>query len=246
VSKKDDFIDISYKSKFKITREFLLNALKYAALKYAKGKLIDLGCGIKPYETIFKDYIDTYFGVDYPSTAEVNYGKDTKVDLFADCTDTKLEEGAFDTLLSTQVIEHIIDTNKFIKECCRLLKTDGIGIFTIPFVWRLHAEPFDFFRFTKFSIEKLFTDNGFEIIELKPTEGAFAALIQSRIVTHYGCKDKSKISKFVNKAVCWYLDFISFIRIPFLNFLALKFDKIFWDEKLCLNYLLIVKKLIKD
>ena len=87
-------------------------AMRDTAKKYAHGNLIDIGCGNKPYQTIFQLYVDTYFGIDYPPTAMVNYGENTKADLFVDCTDTKLESNKYDTILSTRVIEHkhIYDT----------------------------------------------------------------------------------------------------------------------------------------
>jgi SAM-dependent methyltransferase len=231
----DEFLKISYFSLTKIVRQNIVTAMLYAAPKYARGDLIDIGCGSKPYSPIFQPYIDTYFGIDYPPTAAVNYGEDTKADLFVDCTDTKLESDKYNTILSTQVIEHIYDTKKYVAECYRILKKGGIGIFTMPFLWECHAEPFDYYRFTKYAIEKQFQEQDFEILELRPLEGAYAAISQTKIVSLYSIPAKSLLIKILQRILL-------LIYIPILNYFALHFDKYFYNDKLCLTYLLVVKK----
>ena len=233
---KDEFINIPYNSPIKITRQLRLGCIKKYAAQYSRGNLIDLGCGIKPYEQFFTPYVDNYFGVDYEPAAETNYQDLTRADLFADCTDTGLESDSYDTLLSTQVIEHVLDTKKFISECYRLLKKDGIGIFTIPFVWQLHAEPYDYYRFTRFLIESQFQDAGFEILELKPIEGPLATINQTKIISlfYHG--------KIKNRYLAKFYNIYNKIRIPIINYFTLKFDHMIENKKTCLNYILIVKK----
>ncbi len=225
-----------YSSIVKISNEGIIKVIQIAASKYAKGELIDIGCGTKPYEAIFQPHINSYFGIDYESSAESNYSTDTKADLFIDCTNTGLEKETYDTLLSTQVMEHIYDTASYVKECHRLLKKGGYGIFTVPMSWRCHGEPYDFYRFTKYSLEKIFKENGFLIIELKEIEGTFATIIQHFIVFLANRQGyQNIIFRIARKSVCSIL-------FSIMNFTALKLDRFFWDEKLCLNYILVVKK----
>jgi SAM-dependent methyltransferase len=204
--------------------------------KFAKGKLIDIGCGTKPYETIFKPNIDSYFGVDFAPSSESNYGDLTRADLYVDCTATGLDKESFDTLLSTQVIEHIYNTDMFVKECYRLLRKGGVGIFTIPMSWRSHAEPFDYYRFTKYSLDKIFTENGFRIIELRGIEGAYASIIQHLILFLFNRPTYRNILYRAARKI------VHSVLFTAMNFLALKLDRFFWDEKFCLNYLLVVQK----
>lgn len=226
---------VSYRSDVKITSEFLWAGLDKAAKSYAKGRLIDLGCGTKPYEPLFHSYVTQYFGVDWEQAAGVHYGSATRADHFADCTDTKLEAESFDTLLSTQVMEHIYDTHAYLRECNRLLKRGGLGIFTVPFVWQTHAEPFDYYRFTEYSLEKLFAQHGFVVEKIEPLGGAYATLIQTKIISIY-CRP----SKFLPYRI--FRTIRNAVMIPVLNFMALYLDRVCWNEKLCLNYLVIVKK----
>lgn len=219
---------VSWRSPVKIASDFLWEEIDNAAKKYAHGNLIDLGCGTKPYESLFKPYVNHYFGVDWEQTSELHYGTETTADLFADCTNTKLAEGSFDTLLSTQVMEHIYDTDAYLRECNRLLRKDGIAIFTVPFVWETHAEPYDFYRFTRYALEKLLVDHGFEIIKIEPIAGTYATLIQLKITSLYFRTSKNFSYKVFRKLR-------NGIFIPILNLMALSLDKRLWSDKLCLN-----------
>ncbi|MGB2841757.1 MAG: class I SAM-dependent methyltransferase [Halobacteriota archaeon] len=235
MKKYDGFLEISYWDPVKITRENLKRGLLHSA-KYAKGSLVDLGCGVKPYKAIFERVVEHYYGVDLKITAEKNYGEATKADLFADITNTGLRSESFDVVLSTQVLEHIPDPRKLIVEIARLLKDGGICIMTIPFVWQLHSEPYDFYRFTKWGIKELFENNGFDILELFPLEGVYATLKQTKTISLYLHLEKS------NKLIELYRRIRNLLCIPLLNYLALKFDRFFINDKLCLNYLVIAEK----
>lgn len=223
-----------YFSPVGITKILTENSIKKAAKRYATGKLVDLGCGEKPYESIISPYITSYFGVDFQPTAEVNYGKGTKADLYRDCTDTGLPDESFDTLISTQVMEHVFDTAKYLAECHRLLKPGGAGIFTVPLMWPCHAEPYDYFRFTRYSLEKLFEGNGFQIEEMHGVGLAFAAASQIFLLSIFGKNDRIT-AKIMRRLAL-------FTIVPLITALALAIDKVQRDGPLCLNYMVVVRK----
>ena len=161
-------IDSSFLDSAKISHTILLDAIKYAAPKYAHGKLVDLGCGTKPYAKEFEPFISSYFGVDHPDAARCHYGLNTAADLWADCTETGLVEEMFDTVLSTEVLEHMKDPNKLLREGYRLLKRNGYLILTTPFLVPLHGEPYDYYRYTIYSLEDLLSSSGFKVTEIVP------------------------------------------------------------------------------
>ncbi len=228
-------INYSYFSNTKIVQEYLKLFILDAAAKYSRGNLLDLGCGSKPYEDIFAPYVDSYFGVEHKEINELYFNETNRADLLADCTNTGLKSEAYDTLISTEVLEHVLETELFLKESFRLLKKGGIGIFTVPFIWQLHGEPIDYFRFTPYSLEKLFVNAGFSIIEIKPLQGAFATLIQAKIISIY-CRPIDNILLRIIRRIR------NIIYFPILNFMAIKFDKFFWNKKMCITYAVIVNK----
>jgi len=227
--------ELSWFSPVKISDHTLRKTLARAAEKYANGKLIDLGCGTRPYENIFAPHTLSYFGVDFQPTAAVNYGADTKVDLYCDCTATGLPDGSFNTLISTQVMEHIADTHKYLAECKRLLTPGGIAILTVPLVWPCHAEPYDYFRFTPHGLRKVLELNGFIVEEISGSGFSFATACQT----------------FINSLLCgsrptlWEKIFrrIALLTIvPILNMLALAVDGVQKEGPLCLNYFVAARK----
>lgn len=236
-----NFINVPLTHPTYIANHNLYRALKQIAPKYAKGKLIDLGCGIKPYEKLFRPHIDEYFGVDLEATAASSYADLTRADLFTDICDTNLKDEAFDTLLSTQVLEHIYDTKKYLSECYRLLTMGGVAIFTVPQTYECHAKPYDYYRFTEFSLRKLFEEKGFEIIELFSLEGAYATVQQLKIVSVILGRYRNKHGKmsFLEK-VAYKL--YTFTLIPIINMKGIFFDKYIDNNDLCLNYLLVARK----
>ena len=225
---------------------FILNrniryAMEYVAKKYAHGKLADLGCGIQPYKPIFNNFITEYVGIDSEVTKNSNYNSATIADMYVDICDTGLDDESFDTILSTQVLEHIYDTDQYVAECYRLLKKDGYAIFTVPQTYECHAKPYDYYRFTLFSLMRKFEEQSFNVIELRSLENAYATLQQIKIVSIvFGkYKDRHNDMSILNK-----IDYKlrQYLVVPYLNIKAVLFDKYCNNSDLCLNYLLIVKK----
>lgn len=227
---------MSYRSTLKISGELLWREMAKVSAAHAHGKLVDIGCGTRPYEPLFAPHVESYFGVDWEGAAEQHYGAATRADLYADCTDTKLAAESFDTLLSTQVMEHIYDTDAFLRECNRLLKKGGVGIFSVPFVWETHAEPYDYYRYTRYALEKLFQDHGFIVESINPVGGVYATLTQVKIVSLYYRPVDNLAYRLIRRIR-------NELMVPLLNFMALRLDQALWSEKLCLNYAVIVRKI---
>ena len=153
---------------------------------YASGKLLDIGCGNKPYEDKLKDRITKYVGVDIVQSSE------DKVDFLCSANNIPIENNSFETVISTQTIEHLEDHQGLINEAFRLLKPNGIFILSGPMYWPLHEEPYDFFRFTKYGFKYILEKSGFEIIDIKSNGGVWSvagqALIHAFIPSVYNIK----------------------------------------------------------
>ena len=139
---KSDFHYLVYKP--------LIRDLESAIGKYATGRVIDIGCGNKPYEKMFKEKITEYVGCDIIQS-DLN-----KVDVLCMANEIPLPDNSFDTAFSTQTIEHVEDHQGLVNEAYRLIKPGGYFIVSGPLYWYLHEEPYDFLRFTKYGFKYIF------------------------------------------------------------------------------------------
>ena len=132
--------------------------------KYIKGgKLLDVGCGSKPYREFFS--VDEYVGIDIKISGHNHHH--SKVDFFYDGKKIPFNDHVFDYVFSSEVFEHVFEIDSFIVEINRVLKKGGLLAFTCPFVWDEHEKPFDFARYTSFAIEHLMKKHGFKIIDFE-------------------------------------------------------------------------------
>jgi SAM-dependent methyltransferase len=165
---------------------FLLNDVKEAIDNFTCGDLLDLGCGNKPYEEWYKSKTTSHTGCDVIQSSE------NKVDVLCMANELSFVSDKFDTVLCTQALEHVYDHHGLLKEAHRALRKNGNIILTVPFVWELHEEPYDFFRITKHGLKSLLHEAGFEIVYLKANGGKWAGAFQMFIrMVHSTFKNKS-------------------------------------------------------
>ena len=135
----------------------------------ARGRLLDVGCGHKPYADIFLPYVDEYLGIEredsFAGTAASSIdGRGP--DLLFDGTRLPFDDATFDTVLSVQVLEHTPRPAALVAEMARVLKPDGLLILSAPFQFRLHEQPHDYFRYSPHGLRTLCDDAGLEVVEV--------------------------------------------------------------------------------
>src|SRR5712692_5772874 len=116
----------------------------------ARGTLLDVGCGCKPYMSIFAPYVARYVGLELESTFSGTAAASLSVqpDVYYDGKRIPFDEESFDTVLSIQVLEHTPTPQELLNEMSRVLRRDGVLILSAPFSFRLHEEPHDYFRYS--------------------------------------------------------------------------------------------------
>jgi SAM-dependent methyltransferase len=133
----------------------------------AKGRLLDVGCGDKPYEHIFRPYVTEYLGIEYSGTfdhtAASGSGRASKPDLYYDGKTLPFPAGSFDTVICMHVLEHTPHPQGLMNEIGRVVRKDGLVIVGVPFSFRLHEEPFDFFRYTAHGLTAMFDEAGLAV-----------------------------------------------------------------------------------
>ncbi len=96
----------------------------------------------------------------------------TKLDYVSDITAIPVKDASFDFVLCTEVLEHVSEPIKAIKEMARILKSGGRILLTAPLGSGLHQKPYHFYGgFTPYFYEKFMGENGLRILEIKPNGG---------------------------------------------------------------------------
>lgn len=152
-----------------------------AASQFASGRLIDIGCGIKPYANLMKPFVTEHIGVDHAASLHDAQNRD----LVGTAYSIPVENESFDTALCSAVLEHLEEPATALNECFRILKSGGYAIYTVPFIWHLHEEPRDFYRFSKFGLHYQFEKAGFEIVEMKALSGFWVTFGQLLVYNLY-------------------------------------------------------------
>lgn len=142
------------------------------------GVLLDLGCGEMPYKQYLLDKnkkITKYMGIDVDNS---KYHQSKKPDLVWDGKKIGLGDVSVDTVIATELFEHLNNLGQVLGEINRVLNDDGILFFTVPFIWPLHEVPNDQYRYTPYSLKEALESAGFKEVVIVPLGGYNAALAQ--------------------------------------------------------------------
>ena len=137
-----------------------------------KGRLLDFGCGRKPYENLFT--VSEYVGLDMEQTGHDH--RNSKVDVFYDGKHIPFPDESFDSVFCGEVLEHVFDPELVLPEIHRVLKPDATALLTVPFCWNEHEVPFDYARYSAFGIRHLLEKHGFKVLEVRRS-GNFVLVI---------------------------------------------------------------------
>lgn len=147
-----------------LTARFYENHIK----DHCRGRLIDLGCGKVPLYMVYKDYVTENICVDWGNSAHENKYLDFECDL---TKNLPFGDGEFNTVLLSDVLEHIPNPEHMWKELNRILARDGKVLLNTPFFYWLHEAPYDYYRYTEYALRHLAVSNGFKVTILQPMGG---------------------------------------------------------------------------
>jgi SAM-dependent methyltransferase len=142
--------------------------------KYLKGRLLDFGCGNKPYKELFD--VQDYVGLDIEVSGHGHQKE--QIDVYYDGKTIPFEDNHFDSVFSSEVFEHIFNLEQVLSEVHRVMKPGGHLLVTVPFVFDEHEIPYDFARYTSFGIDYLLTKAGFEVFAMLKTTNYVETVFQ--------------------------------------------------------------------
>ena len=192
---------------------------------YLYGKCMDFGCGIQPYKKMLS--VDKYVGVEIETNNEI------KGITYYDGHTLPFKDEEFDSIISSEVFEHVGNIEEIIIELKRVLKKDGIMLITVPFAYPRHCWPFDFKRYTSEGLKKLLSDAGFECIEYQTSSNYQECIAQLKnVYWKEEVKAKTVVGRIVKNMI-----------IVLNNLTGILAGKILpYSDKLYLDNVIVVKK----
>jgi SAM-dependent methyltransferase len=146
----------------------IVDAYAMALPRYACGSLLDLGCGLAPLKGIYKPLVVRSVGVDRNCT--VNHAG---VDIVHDLREPlPFVDGGFDTLVLSDVLEHIANPDLLWREMARVIRPGGHLLLNVPFFYWLHERPYDYHRYSEFRLRMFAAEHDFEVVNLYPLGGS--------------------------------------------------------------------------
>lgn len=164
---------------FFLTRSRLYFAIVRALRGTQFDKVLDFGCGEKPYDFLFQQC--DYIGVDIETSGHDN--TNSNIDIFYDGNVLPFAENCFDLVFSSEVFEHVFNLPQVLFEINRVLTEDGVLVLTVPFAWPEHEQPYDYARYTQFGMEEILTSAGFELEYVEKT-GTYISVLGQLFINY--------------------------------------------------------------
>jgi SAM-dependent methyltransferase len=132
-------------------------------------RVLDVGCGVKPYQPLFAPFAASYVGVDRV--------ENPRAELRGPVEALPVDDGSFDVVLCNQVLEHCDDPAQAVRELIRVTAPGGRVLASTHGVMPYHPSPTDYWRWTHAGLEKLFVDNGtWASVSVTPASGTTACV----------------------------------------------------------------------
>lgn len=164
---------------------------------YICGRVLDIGCGQMPYVHLFDRVTKRrYIGIDI---------QNHKGSVTASGEALPFRDAVFDSVLCLQVLEHVREPKQLFSEAYRVLKSNGVMLLTTPFMWGIHSEPVDFYRYTPYAIEYLSGQAGFNIKSIEADSGFW--LLMSLRLNYY----LSRLNTRLLNPLFWLLQRIGYL-----------------------------------
>jgi len=230
--KKEEFLPTRL-GMFVNSSYLIRRALGQAVAKHCgemRGTMLDFGCGTAPYRQLFK--IDHYLGLEIDSPGYPL--KNAHSTLLYSGGLIPLENESVDSILMTEVLEHVFNPAQVLAEFHRILRSGGCVLITCPFAWPLHEEPYDYARYTPFALRHLVQTSGLEVKSIEKSGNW--TLLQIQLLLTYSVQNllpqEGRLNRVGKIIYCTILNPLALV----LNFFLPK------DERLYFNNIVVACK----
>lgn len=149
--------------------EWLRHEAAAAHASCGRLRVLDVGCGVKPYYPYFAPFADSYVGLDVV--------ENPAAELLGGVEALPVPDASFDVVLCTQVLEHADDPARAVAELRRVTAPGGRVLASTHGVQVYHPSPHDYWRWTHEGLRRLFADNGdWQQLQVRPAGGTASCL----------------------------------------------------------------------
>ena len=148
-------------------------------LRNVSGRMLDVGAGQAPWKGMLPATAE-YVGLDVYAAGDFGMSRRGEIVLYDGVT-LPFEVAEFDNAMCIEVLEHVPDPVAFLREVGRVLKPGAPIFLTVPWAARIHHVPHDYHRFTRFRLEALLEESGFDTISLTE-RGNDVAVVANKLI----------------------------------------------------------------
>ena len=131
---------------------------------HVRGRLLDLGCGAVPLYAAYRPLVHEITCVDWAGSAHVGLHVDIAHDLNQPLP---LEDSRYDTVILSDVLEHIRRPEELVGEVARILAPGGKLLASMPFMYWLHEQPHDYFRYSEHALRSFMDQARLRVLVLE-------------------------------------------------------------------------------
>ena len=153
-----------------------------AATLAAGARVLDMGAGSCPYRTLFAHC--RYETQDFGGLGDdqLRHGRYGQIDYRCDIASIPAADWTFDAILCTEVLEHVREPIKAVREMARILKPGGRLMLTAPLGSGIHQEPHHYYGgYTPYWYREFLGEAGFWQIKVEANAGSFRFFAQEAI-----------------------------------------------------------------
>lgn len=203
-----DFFYLSLRNNIQVFKQF-----RDLVIREKRSRILDVGCGFKPWLELFGKSSVEYVGVDFDKES-------SSADFIASADKLPFPDNNFDALIYSEVLEHVQDLPAAIKEMHRVAKNGALVFISTPFVFPEHGAPYDFQRPTRFFYQNIFKND--EIIILRESNSSFSTVLVSLNLSIESIPFKIKIFKGIKYFVYAINNVLSILVDAIIKFIFLK------------------------
>ncbi len=106
----------------------------------------------------------------------INIVANKGLDVKADAARLPLKAASYPAVLCSEVLEHVADPRPVLTEIYRVLQHGGTALLTVPFMFRQHADPADYGRYTEWFWAEHLDRVGFSDFDIEK-QGLFGSVL---------------------------------------------------------------------